>query len=202
MKTNNEILVIDFETTDDEENRHIIEIGAVLLDRKLELVDEFSSLVHPGGPVSDFVLNLTGIDYNDLLSAPTLGTVCEQWETWLRKHVPNPKRVRLAAWGNYFDVNVLRSEYKRLARPYPWSGTALDVKTLAFAWATLSGRRTDRLKLETVCNELGLPEQGRWHRALSDAKATALVLVEVLGSLSKGTWVDGVGYLKIDVFDK
>jgi inhibitor of KinA sporulation pathway (predicted exonuclease) len=53
MKLNNDLLVIDLETTSgrDEDgnqtNNDIIQIGAVLLDRELKFVGCFDSLVKP-----------------------------------------------------------------------------------------------------------------------------------------------------------
>jgi hypothetical protein len=45
--------------------------------------------------------------------------------------------------------------------PYPFSGTAIDVKTLAFTWLAFSGRRTDKLNLEILAKHLNIEPEGR-----------------------------------------
>ena len=50
-----------------------IQIGAVLLNEKYEVVDEFNTYVRPEfGSLDWFITNLTGITSKDLKSAPTM----------------------------------------------------------------------------------------------------------------------------------
>ena len=200
MKINNDIVVFDLETTDDEADRRIIEVGAVLLDRDLNPRGTFSQLVYHGGPglLSDYVKELTGLREGDFSGTKGWGRgeegryhgVQGDFLSWVEELVPNVRRVRLAAWGNYFDVNVLRAEYARSGIPYPWSGTCLDVKTAAALWCALSGRGTDKLGLQTVARHMGVEPDGPWHRALADAKVTAAVFKRAVTDLAGGVWLE------------
>ncbi len=191
MLWHNDLVVIDLETTDDEKDRHIIEIGAVRLDRELRLLDTFSSLCYPGNMISPFVEQLTGITQEELNQSPRFSEVFAKLINWIPG---NLKRVRLCAWGNYFDINVLRQECKFWNIPYPFSGTAFDVKTVAALWCALSGRRTDKLGLQHVYKEM-FPNisGGQWHRALADAVATAQVLEKAVKDLDGGVWLSQPG---------
>jgi DNA polymerase-3 subunit epsilon/ATP-dependent DNA helicase DinG len=70
-----EIVAIDLETTGlDPAQDVIIEIGAVrLVDGRV--VDEYSTLVHPGRAIPPIVTRITGISNDDLIGAPTLLSV-------------------------------------------------------------------------------------------------------------------------------
>jgi DNA polymerase III epsilon subunit-like protein len=199
MKLHNHLLVLDLETTDNPRARRIIELGCVLLDRQLDVLDTFDQLVRPAEPLSEFVTKLTGITDADLAVKPYWPEVAGRWEEWLRQRVPNIKQVRLACWGNYFDVNVLRQEYEGCGREYPFSGTALDVKSLAFLWTSLSGRRTDSLGLPHVCQTMEFAPPSRWHRAHPDAWMTAAVLRRVFSDLGGGVFLPGNKYHYVEV---
>lgn len=203
MKINNDIVVFDLETTDDEADRRIIEVGTVLLDRDLNPKATFSTLVSPGPLVdlSAFVTELTGLRNEDVAQLGRWPDTALAWWKWALSLVPNIRRLRLAAWGNYFDVNVLRAEYARAGIPYPWSGTCLDVKTAAALWCALSGRGTDKIGLQTVARYMGIEPDGPWHRALTDAKVTAAVFKRVMVDLAGGVWLpQGSGpYRRVEV---
>jgi DNA polymerase III epsilon subunit-like protein len=199
VKLHNAIAVFDLETTDDPDDRRIIEIGCVLLDRHLDVLDTFDQLVRPAEPLSAFVTNLTGITDADLAQQPCWPEVAGRWEEWLRSRVSNIKQVRLACWGNYFDINVLRQAYECCGREYPFSGTVIDVKSLAFLWTSLSGRRTDSLGLSHVCQAMEYAEPARWHRAHVDARMTAAVLKKVFTDLGGGVFLPGEKYRYVEV---
>jgi DNA polymerase III epsilon subunit-like protein len=194
MKWNNPVVVFDLETTDAPDDRRIIELGAVYLDRDLEHQSSFRSLVNPEGFVSPFVQDLTGYTQFELNAAPALDQVASKLVDWVAAH-GNIKQARLAAWGNYFDVNVLRQEFARTGVAYPFSGTCLDVKTAALMWCALAGKRTDKLSVSLMMDHLGLSKEGvRFHHALDDALATANIFRRVMADIGSGVWVDAGGY--------
>lgn len=66
------------------ERHEIIQIGAVLLDEKYHIVDEFSSYVQPEyGEVDEFIENLTGISQEMVAAAPKLRAVIMRLGNWL-----------------------------------------------------------------------------------------------------------------------
>lgn len=71
------------------EKHEIIQIGAVLLDNKYRIVDEFSSYVQPEyGEVDEFIENLTGIKQEILTNAPKLRVVLMNFASWLAGRKP------------------------------------------------------------------------------------------------------------------
>src|SRR6185369_16257655 len=172
FKLHNPIVVIDLEATagQDESGRQtnncIIDLGAVYLDETLEEKGTFEALVKPTEPVTPFITELTGISPEMVENQPGFAEVGERFSSWVKSLSGNLKKVRLAAWGNYFDIPLLRKNYYDAGLDFPFAGTALDVKTLAFLWLSLSGRRTDKVGLEFFAQHFGLG-QVTWHRALA-----------------------------------
>jgi inhibitor of KinA sporulation pathway (predicted exonuclease) len=179
-----------------QENNSIIEIGAVLVDPYLDIVDRFSSLCRPDEPITPYIEKLTGIKDAEVQEAPGFGEVAERMEAWVLK-AAKPRKVRLAAWGNYFDMPLLRHAYRKVSRPFPWHGTCLDIKTLAWFWACLSGRNAQKLSVSTVADLMGIQPGGTYHRALVDAEVQARIMIEIQRKLSGGLYLpnlDGKPY--------
>ncbi len=185
FRLNNPLVVLDLEATagKDEQGRQtnncIIDIGAVYLDERLEVLGTFQSLVKPTEDVTPFITQLTGITPAMVADQPSFAEVGTGFSRWVEGLAGNLKKVRLAAWGNYFDIPLLRRNYHDAGLDFPFPGTALDVKTLAFLWLSQSGRRTDKVSLEYLAEHFDLKVEGRWHRALTDAQVTAGILVSV-----------------------
>lgn len=197
MKLNNSIIILDLEATSNQvddkkplvqENNYIIEIGAVLISKDLEIVSTFSSLVRPEEPVTPFITGLTGITQEQVDAALLWPDVSKSFEAWASTS-GNIKNVRLAAWGNYFDMPLLRKVYRNYSVPFPFSGVMFDIKTVAFMWAALSGRRTDKLSVDTLVKEMGITVKGDFHRALVDAEAEAQVFIRAMKDLSGGVFI-------------
>lgn len=201
MRLNNELVVLDLEATSNQEvsgerpavqtNNFIIEIGAAFLDRDLKVVDTFQRLVRPEEPITAFITEITSITPEMCAGQPLWKEVASEFEAWIAGHCDNIKRVRLSAWGNYFDMTLLRRAYAHYDRPFPFSGTCIDVKTSAMMWMALSGRRTDKLGVETVASAMGIQPEGRYHRALTDAVTEAKILQRIFADLEGGFFAPG-----------
>jgi len=189
FKLHNPLIVLDLEATAGEDpqgrqtNNCIIDIGAVYLDETLQIKGTFQSLVKPLEPLTPFITKLTGITPSMVEDQPVFAEVGPLFSRWVESLGGNLKKVRLAAWGNYFDIPLLRRNYHDAGLDFPFSGTALDVKTLAFLWLSLSGRRTDKISLEFFAEHFKIPIDGTWHRALTDAQVTAGTLVNIWNDL-------------------
>lgn len=185
FKLNNPLIVLDLEATAGQDDRGrqtnncIIDIGAVYLDETLTVRGTFQSLVKPTEEITPFITKLTGITPEMLDGQPTFSAVGASFAQWATQLSGNLKRPRLAAWGNYFDIPLLRRNYWDADLEFPFSGTALDVKTLAFLWLSHTGRRTDKISLEFFAQHFQIPVEGSWHRALTDAVVTAGTLTAI-----------------------
>jgi inhibitor of KinA sporulation pathway (predicted exonuclease) len=177
-----DVIVFDLEATASvnergfQTNNYIIDIGAVYLKGNLEKIDEFSSLVKPEESISPFIENLTGITNQMVEEALLFSAVGENFESWIASHEKRVKRVRLAAWGAYFDGPLLRRLYETYESEFPFSGTIIDVKSMAILALALMGRRTDQLNVTSCAKILGIEIPSHLHRALVDAQLTAEIL--------------------------
>lgn len=62
----------------------IIQIGAVLVDEDLQIVDNFVTLVCPEfGTIDTYIENLTGISRKDVCGAPRIKEALEMFIDWL-----------------------------------------------------------------------------------------------------------------------
>ena len=200
MKLSSDIVVFDLEATSGKDvlgfqtNNYIIDIGAVYIKRDtLEIVDSFSSLVKPEEYITEFIEKLTGITNAMTDTERLFDEVAKDFEAWVLKNSGgNLKKVMLCAWGNYFDIPLLRKLYQKYKMEYPFPGQALDVKTLAIAWMALSGHRTDKGSVEHVSNLMGIKPEGAYHRAIVDAKCEGQIFQRVFRDLDQGVFIDGI----------
>lgn len=195
---NTDLLVIDLEATagvdenGKQTNNYIIDIGAVLLNKQLEIVSTFESLVKPEEPITEFITKLTNIDNDMVKNQELLPIIAEKFYNWLIESLEGRsiKKVRLCAWGTYFDIPLLRNVYNKYNINYPFPGTAFDIKTMAMMWHSLSGRKTDKLQVSTVAREMDIKADGNYHRALTDAVVEAKILQRVWEDL-QGFFMEG-----------
>ena len=72
-----------------------------------------------------------------------------------------------------FDRKFLGDWYKRLGAYCPGDWRVLDTLQLALWWYRVTGRpRPENFRLETLCEDLGIPMEGAAHDALVDVRAT------------------------------
>ncbi|MGH8474329.1 MAG: exonuclease domain-containing protein [Methylococcales bacterium] len=172
------IILLDLETNGlDIPEVRITEIGAVRLNEKLNIMDEYSQLVD-GRPVTPHSTSITSITDAMLEGQPTFEQVLPKFAEWVGKS----KSYILSSWGTYFDISVLRSECRRVRVKYPFHGAALDVKAVAL-WTTwkdgFKGGPATRCGVDSACKLFGVEFKGTRHRALDDAKAEAMILQKV-----------------------
>lgn len=195
---NTDLLIIDLEATagidknGNQTNNYIIDIGAVLLNKELQIVSTFESLVKPEENISEFISNLTKIDNDMVENEELFPIVSERLLSWLKDNLEGRslKKIRLCAWGTYFDIPLLRKVYQKYNLTYPFSGTAFDIKTMALMWHSLSGRKSDKLQVSTVAKEMNITANGEYHRAITDAVVETKILQRVWNDL-QGFFIEG-----------
>jgi DNA polymerase-3 subunit epsilon len=164
-----ELVVFDLETTGlSARSSRICEIGAVRV-RGLELVDEFQTFVRTGVPLPGPITAITGIRDDDLRCAPGI-------DASMRRFLSFAGKATLVAHNARFDVSFLDRQLERL------TGRRLGVPALdtaALARRLLDGR-IRRVSLASLAHFYGTSVHP-CHRALPDARATAEVLVRLIG---------------------
>jgi DNA polymerase III epsilon subunit family exonuclease len=177
--------VVDVETTGwSPDTAGITEIGAVRV-RHGEVIAEFTSLVNPGRPVPAPITELTGITDPMLALAPPVAAVLPGLLAFAEGSV-------LAAHNAPFDLRFLVAA--SAAAGLGWPGfEVLDTVRLARYLMASPDEVPDR-KLATLAEYFGTPVRPS-HRALDDARATAVVLWELLGRLADREGVRTLGEL-------
>lgn len=180
-----DVIVFDLEATASKNergfqtNNYIIDIGAVYLDKDLNKLGEFSALVKPEEPITSFIESLTGITNDMVKEAPLFSSIGQDFYHWVEGFDKRVKRVRLAAWGAYFDGPLLRKLYEKYEKEFPFSGTILDIKSMAILALSMMGRRTDQLNVSSFAKIMGMEVPSNLHRALVDAQVTSDILIKL-----------------------
>jgi DNA polymerase III subunit epsilon len=178
--------IVDVETTGwAPEDAGITEIGAVRVHGGT-LIAEFGSLVNPGTPVPPAITELTGISDQMLTSAPPVAAVLPGLLAFAEGSV-------LAAHNAPFDLAFLTAACAAMGCAWP-GFEVLDTVRLARHLMATPQEVPDR-KLATLARFFGTPVRPS-HRALDDARATAVVLGELLGRLA-----DRAGVMTLDDLD-
>jgi len=152
-----ELVALDLETTGlSIERDHIIEIGAVRLVDGV-IVDEYGTLINPEVAIPQETTYITGIEQADLRNAPTLRSIMPDLETFVGS-------APVIAHNVAFDLGFMR-RFGLLANNRP-------VDTVDLASILLP--RQPRYSLGTLTKLLDIQLEHA-HRALDDARATALL---------------------------
>jgi inhibitor of KinA sporulation pathway (predicted exonuclease) len=76
----------------------------------------------------------------------------------------------------------LRKEFIKFGFEYNkyFVGGGFDIRALGFYWLAKNNISTSGISLERVLEKMNLKQDFKFHRALDDAKATALILQKML----------------------
>ncbi len=158
-------VAFDLETTGlAPESDQIIEIGAVKIQDG-KITGKYNCILYPEIPVSDFIVELTGISREMLAKGIPLQ---QGVEGFLRFSEGFP----VLGHNLNFDYSFMKTAAKAMQRPFEKEG----VDTLAAARKLLRGLKNK--KLETLCAHYDYVNQAA-HRAYDDALATAVVFEQM-----------------------
>lgn len=154
----------------------IIQIGAVMMNEAYELMDEFSSFVHPRyGRIDHFIRKLTGISEKDIVEAPPLEDVLRRMLAW----IGNREAV-------FYSWSI--TDFRQISREIHSKG--MDEMEMALFldkenWVDYqpeAGRRFDknwRLALEDALMLAEVEPEGKQHDGLVDARNTARLIAKM-----------------------
>ena len=137
---------------------------------RLELEDAFETLVDPRAPLPPAVTSLTGIRQDALRGAPRAELAVRRLPRVHGRRRRSSPTTR-ASTSAFLDREVERLTGKRIAAP------VVDTVWLA---RRLLGERTRRVGLAALAHFFGVPTEP-CHRALPDARATAEILLVLIG---------------------
>ena len=162
-------VVFDIETTGlSTLNDRIIEIGAVKIVKK-KITERFSSFVNPEIHIPENITKLTSIDDDTVKDAEKIDTVIQKFMAFCEGSI-------LAAHNAPFDVSFIK-KYCR-AFNMKFDNAVMDTVPLCrYLFPDLK-----KYKLDTVAKHLGISLLHH-HRAVDDAEATALIMLNCFNLL-------------------
>lgn len=162
--------VLDVETTGlSPFSNSIIEIGIVKV-KDGKIIDSFSSFINPCRFIPPFITQLTGISNRDVDEAP-------MWDDIYKDILNFIDNTIVTGHNLSFDYGFLSKEFQRVGLDY--------FKPHQLCTLRIAKRILPELKsrsLGNLAHHLGLKNADA-HRALSDAKVTAAILLKFLGRL-------------------
>lgn len=148
--------VIDIETTGlDSRYCEIIEMAALHYECG-QLVDNFSTLVKPSAPISDFITQLTGITNEMVADAPDISSAAKDFYDFIKDDI-------LVGYNVNFDINFL---YDVLEEHCGLSLSNSFVDVTRIARKLLPELKNH--KLQTVASSLNISSEA--HRAIADCE--------------------------------
>jgi len=167
-----EFSVLDVETTGlSARNNRVIEIGIVRV-KNLKIADKYTTLINPGCDIPYFITQFTGISNSDVAYSPSFYDTAEEIEEFIGNSIVSGHNLS-------FDEGFLSCEFARNGFE-PLSN--LSVCTLKLSRKVFPSLKSK--SLGSVAEHLGIINRDS-HRALSDAEATAQILIKLIKKLSK-----------------
>ncbi|AZA73788.1 3'-5' exonuclease [Chryseobacterium indoltheticum] len=186
MKFSSDLVIFDLEGScktfgqNEINDTNIIEIGAVKLDKKtFEIKDEFSILIKPKHfPILPEITAITNISNKMVENKKYFDIAILEFLDWYGEK----NKSTLAGWGLYYDLPLLRKEFSHFGFDYNkyFVGGGFDIRALGVYWLAKNNISTSGISLKRVLEKMNLTEDFKFHRALDDAKATALILQQIL----------------------
>lgn len=186
MKFSSDIVIYDLEGScktfgqNEISETNIIEIGAVKLDKKtFEIKSEFSILIKPKHfPILSEITDITNITNEMVENEKYFDEAILLFLDWYGEK----NKSTLAGWGLYYDLPLLRKEFTEFGFDYNkyFVGGGFDIRALGVYWLAKKNISTSGISLERVLEKMNIKEDFKFHRALDDAKATALILQQIL----------------------
>lgn len=169
--TESSFVVFDLETTGAKAPPcRITEIGAFRVV-KGAIVEDFHSLIDPKVPIPAFITSLTGISDEMVASAPVFEAVIPELLDFIGDSI-------LVAHNSSFDMGFLNYEIGKVYENYRiWNPAMCTVQLSRKILPNIENH-----KLNTVAEHYSI-ELRNHHRASDDARATALIFINLLEEL-------------------
>lgn len=151
----------------------LIQIGAVLLNDSLEIIDTFATFVAPRyGVINKFIHDLTGISQQDLEGAPDIQDALELFLAWV------PEEAVMVSWSRSDEMQIRREvEHKGINIPEldKYLDSWIDCQD-TFS-ELMDSPKVYRLSEALIIADIDLQDGA--HDALVDARNTALLFAKM-----------------------
>lgn len=171
-------IIFDLEATCWENDRtkqnEIIEIGAIKINDKLEVVGEFQTFIKPklNPTLSSFCKELTSIKQTDIDNAPMFEDAIKKFKNWIGQDY------WLCSWG-FYDKNQLESDCELHRLPIDWIHNHISIK---HQHGSMIGRKKG-VGMKKALQMLNIELKGTHHRGIDDARNIGKIFVRVFDRL-------------------
>ncbi len=172
---NKKYAIIDIETTGGMAKRDkITEVGIVIHDGE-NIIDQYESLVNPGRSIPPNITRITGITNDMVKDAPKFHEIA-------RKIVEMTDGAIFVAHNVRFDYGFIRHAFEELGYTY----SKRQLCTVRLSRKAFPGLKS--YSLGNLIKHFNISVNAR-HRALDDAKATAIILGKILAVQENDTHI-------------
>lgn len=179
-----EFICFDIETTGlSAKNDRITEIGAIKIKNK-EIVDSFCTFVNPEMHISSKITELTGITDEMVSNSPKEKEALENFIDFCGN---SPV---LVAHNAAFDISFIKAALDRIKIDYEFS----SIDTVPMCRGLI--KNIKNYKLDTIGKYFKIPSFNH-HRASDDAKALALIFIELISMLN----IENIGQINTALSD-
>ncbi|MDE0911949.1 MAG: 3'-5' exonuclease, partial [Myxococcota bacterium] len=165
----------------DVEKHDLTEVAIILTDSRLVEIASAEWKVNARPErISDEAAAIFGYDAEVWAQAPGIRQVLTELVGMLPKGVkviPAGQNVRM-------DVIFLERGFKNCEIPYPFDYHVIDLATLYYSWALVSGEEPTALSLRQAALTAGLLGDGVEHRAMADTRLTLDSFRHYIGALA------------------
>lgn len=175
-------IILDLEATCWNERHHqnkseIIEIGAVAINEKKEILGEFQTFIKPklNQQLSDFCIELTSITQKMVDDAPYFPEALLQFQNWINHF---GKDYFLGSWG-FYDKNQFEKDCLLHELDTNWLKNHVNIK---FQHAKIR-QLPKALGMSAALSYEKLTLEGTHHRGIDDAKNIAKIFIQLFEDL-------------------
>ncbi len=187
------MLAVDLETTGLKPGYHeITQIGAILLNKKLEEVGEYETLVSIDYPERGIENNFNVFEYThikqaDLKAAPKVKQALRQLELFIRSRTNGFKLSSISIFGQNprFDVIFMEKAYESIGWKFPYDFHPIGLESMyTFYMLQKTGELPGNIRLKDICKKAGV-QNTQEHNAIADIRATVDAMRALLKMLKK-----------------
>lgn len=172
VKSAPHMAVLDFEGTSTTNQARATEIGICLVDRELNIVSHFESLIKPSVEPLKASLGMARLSNRDLVDAPSFKEIWPHVYPFLNSNV-------IIAHNKSYEITVLENEFSDM-------GIAIDLNLLCTRELSrrVLGHRISAENLDYLCSYFDIHRDSP-HEAISDARDTVQLLKKLVAIKSE-----------------
>lgn len=152
-------------------DHEVIQVGAVMLDDSMNIIDEYVSFVNPEyTSVTKRITNLTGIRLDDLEKAPYLSQVISEFLSWIGDDI---EETYIYSWSDIDKHQIVNEAKEKGLEDVRLDALYNNWHDFQKEFGILIGYSSQPISLTNALASVDFEFDGTQHDALSDSRNTA-----------------------------